>query len=72
MPYALQLAHSIASNGPLAVQAIKKLATRSAHLAVRDFVAQANLHWGLLRDTRDRIEANKASAENRPPRYTGA
>jgi E-phenylitaconyl-CoA hydratase len=71
MPYALRLAESIATNGPLAVQAIKKLATRSSHLAVRDFVAQANLHWGLLRDTADRTEANKAFAQSRPPRYTG-
>jgi E-phenylitaconyl-CoA hydratase len=72
MPYALKLADSIAANGPLAVQAIKKLAAQSSHLAVRDFVAQAHLHWGLLRDTRDRSEASHALAENRPPCYTGA
>ncbi|WP_442114125.1 enoyl-CoA hydratase/isomerase family protein [Pseudomonas sp. NUPR-001] len=72
LPFALELAQRIAGNGPLAVQSIKQLAVQTAHLAPRDFVAQSNLHWGLLRDSKDRIEGRMAFAQKRPPKYSGA
>ncbi len=72
MSTALDIAGRIAANGPLAVQTIKKLAAQTAHLAPRDFVAQSNLHWGLLRDSEDRIEGRRAFAEKRTPAYRGA
>lgn len=69
---AMNLAERIAANGPLAIQSIKQLAVQTAHLMARDFVVQANLHWGLLRDSKDHAEGRLALTEKRPPRYTGA
>jgi E-phenylitaconyl-CoA hydratase len=69
---AMSIASRIAANGPLAVQAVKQLALQTAHLAPQEFVAQANLQWGLLRDTDDRIEGRQAFAEKRTPVYRGA
>ncbi|WP_130906728.1 enoyl-CoA hydratase-related protein [Pseudomonas sp. Sample_16] len=69
---ALTLAESIAANGPLAVQSIKRLALQTAHLSPRDFVTLAHLHWGLLRDSKDHAEGRAASNELRVPKYTGA
>ena len=72
MGTALEIAGRSAANGPLAVQTIKKLALQTAHLAPREFAAQSNLHWGLLRDSQDRIEGRKAFAEKRAPAFRGA
>jgi E-phenylitaconyl-CoA hydratase len=72
MDTAMAIAQRIAANGPLAVQTIKRLAVQTTHLAPRDFVEQSNLHWGLLRDSADRIEGRKAFAEKRPPKFQGA
>jgi E-phenylitaconyl-CoA hydratase len=45
---------------------------QTAHLTPRDFVIQAHLHWGLLRDSQDHAEGRVALAEQRTPKYIGA
>lgn len=71
LPRALALAERIASNAPLAVQAVKKLSRAAAHLSEREAQELTELHWGILRDTQDRIEGRAAFAEKRPPVWRG-
>jgi E-phenylitaconyl-CoA hydratase len=68
---ALALAGRIASNAPLAVQAIKKLSRNTGHLSDADAQQLTELYWGVVRDTQDRLEGRKAFAEKRAPRYVG-
>lgn len=68
---ALELAQAIATNAPLAVQAIKRLARQSMHLSETDAQHLTELYWGALRDTEDRAEGRQAFADKRPPRFQG-
>ena len=68
---ALSLAQAIASNAPLAVQAIKKLSRATQHLSEADAQQLTELYWGVLRDTDDRLEGRRAFAEKRQPVYAG-
>lgn len=71
MGEARKLADVIASNAPLAVQMIKRLAKDSANMPLSEALRLNDVYWGLLRDTRDRIEGRKAFAEKRRPQYVG-
>ncbi len=66
-----KIAVRIAANGPLAVKTVKKLALETSHLAPADFILQSNMAWGLLRDTKDRIEGRDAFNKKRKPNFTG-
>ena len=68
---AVELAHAIAANAPLAVQAIKRLARQSTHLSETDAQHLTELYWGALRDTQDREEGRRAFADKRPARFQG-
>lgn len=71
LPRALEIAERITANGPLAVQSLKTLSTRTADLPLSRSVELEQLLWGILRDTHDRVEGRTAFAEHRTPRYQG-
>lgn len=68
---AIVLAERIASNGPLAVQAVKKLAKATVHLSEHEAQDLTELHWGAIRDTQDRHEGRTAFAQKRAPNFVG-
>lgn len=68
---ALELAHAIASNGPLAVQMIKKIAETSSNVPLAQALEFTELAWGAMRDSEDRVEGRKAFAEKRKPQFKG-
>lgn len=68
---ALRLAHRVASNGPLSVQALTILSGRTQELPLSQSIELEDLLWGLLRDTDDRKEGRAAFAERREPNYEG-
>jgi E-phenylitaconyl-CoA hydratase len=67
----LEVAERIASNGPLAVRAIKETASRARNLPLSESIPLEQLMWGVLRDTADRLEGRAAFTEKRAPRFRG-
>jgi E-phenylitaconyl-CoA hydratase len=71
MPTCLGIAEKIASNAPLAVRAVKRLAYDGMEVSLQQGLAMERLTMGVLRDSKDRIEGRKAFAEKRKPVYRG-
>lgn len=68
---AASLAEAVAANGPLAVRLAKRSMELGAHLALGDAL---KLEWECYQETlvtEDRVEALKAFAEKREPRFKG-
>ena len=65
------IADRIAANAPLAVRAVKRLATQGADLPLAAAIRSERQTWGLLRDTKDRIEGRVAFREKRKPQFRG-
>jgi len=71
LPTALALAETIAGNAPLAVAAVKRLATIGGELPLSAGLELEQHAFGVLRDSEDRIEGRKAFAEKRKPNFRG-
>ena len=71
MPTALDIAGKIASNAPLAVRAVKRLAKRGMDMPLAQGIESERYVFGLLYQSEDRIEGRKAFAEKRKPQYKG-
>ena len=71
MASARAIADKIASNAPLAVRAIKRLAKRGMDMPLQQAIDSERYVFGLLYHSEDRIEGRKAFAEKRKPNYKG-
>lgn len=69
MTRALQLAETIAANGPLAVRAAKKAVDEGADLPLKEALALEQRLSKTLFATSDAAEGPRAFAEKRPPRF---
>jgi methylglutaconyl-CoA hydratase len=65
------LAREIAANGPVAVRLAKRAIDQGAHLPIDEALALEWECYGGVVETEDRVEALRAFAEKRPPRFKG-
>ena len=71
METALDYAHRVAANAPLAVQAAKELSLRSRDMDLSTGLRMEQLVNRMLAFTEDAKEGPAAFSEKRPPRFTG-
>lgn len=65
------LARQIAGNAPLAVSAVKRLATMGRELNLPAGLELEQQAFGVLRDSEDRLEGRRAFSEKRKPAFKG-
>lgn len=66
-----ELAAKIASNAPLAVRAVRRMARLATEVSPEVGLEVERLAWGVVRGTEDRQEGRAAFREKRPPQYRG-
>lgn len=71
MPTALEYAHKLCQNPPLAMRAIKELAVRSQYMHLNDGLRLEAAIARTLASTEDAQEGRKAFAEKRKPHFRG-
>ncbi|MDO9434182.1 enoyl-CoA hydratase/isomerase family protein [Hydrogenophaga sp.] len=71
MAEAQKIAQRIASNAPLAVVAVKRLAMQGGELSLAAGLELEQQAFGVLRDSEDRLEGRRAFAEKRPSQFKG-
>jgi len=71
METAEKYAQMICENAPLSVRAVKMAVYQGLEMPLEKALDFENLCWGMLRDTKDRIEGRKAFAEKRKPEFKG-
>lgn len=71
LPRALALAETIAANGPLAVQAVKRTVIASSGRSLDEAYRLEDEAWAAVQATEDAREGPRAFMEKRAPRYQG-
>lgn len=71
VPRAKEIARRIAENAPLSVNAVKRLARRSADVSLEAGLEAERNAFGLIRGTQDREEGRAAFREKRSANYLG-
>ncbi len=71
METAMSIAQQIAANAPLAVSAVKRLATVGREIPLAAGLELEQQSFGILRNSEDRLEGRSAFAEKRKPVFKG-
>ncbi|MGB0651664.1 MAG: enoyl-CoA hydratase/isomerase family protein [Thermoplasmatota archaeon] len=71
LDHVTQILKKVARNGPLAIQTIKRVVNKGAHLPLRDAIDREADAFGAIFETKDQEEGMRAFLEKRRPVYRG-